>query len=88
VNHRPSFFRTSRRQPFGRIEQELLGVVGVTALFFAVYGFMVAGNTPPNTFGISNLESLADDVLHLFVGVWALAAAFLPRGRMLTAAGT
>ena len=38
---------------------------------------MVAGNTPPNTFGISNLESPADDILHLVVGIWALAAAFL-----------
>jgi hypothetical protein len=37
----------------------LVAVVGVTALFFAVYG---AGNTPPNTFGISNLESPADDI--------------------------
>ena len=64
----------------------LVPVVGITALFFAVYGFMVAGNTPPNTFGISNLESPADDILHLVVGIWALAAAFLTRGQMAVAA--
>ena len=69
----------------GTMQKWLVAVVGVTALFFAVYGFMVAGNTPPNTFGISNLESPADDVLHLVVGIWALAAAFLPRSRMAVA---
>jgi hypothetical protein len=42
---------------------------------------MVAGNAPPNTFGISNVESPADDILHLVVDVWALAAAFMG-GRM------
>jgi hypothetical protein len=67
------------------LQKWLVAVVGVTALFFAVYGFMVAGNTPPNTFGISNLESPADDVLHLVVGVWALAAAFLPRSSVAVA---
>jgi len=67
------------------LQKWLVAVVGVTALFFAVYGFMVAGNTPPNTFGISNLESPADDVLHLVVGIWALAAAFWPRSQLATA---
>ena len=71
--------------PDAMLQKWLVAVVGVTALFFAVYGFMVAGNTPPNTFGISNLESPADDVLHLVVGVWALAAAFWPRGQLATA---
>ena len=68
------------------LQKWLVAVVGITALFFAVYGFMVAGNTPPNTFGISNLESPADDILHLVVGIWALAAAFLTRGQMAVAA--
>ena len=63
--------------PDAMLQKWLVAVVGVIALFFGVYGFIVAGNTPPNTFGISNLESPADDVLHLVVGVWALAAAFL-----------
>ena len=68
------------------LQKWLVAVVGITALFFAVYGFMVAGNTPPNTFGVSNLESPADDILHLVVGIWALAAAFLTRGQMAVAA--
>ena len=71
--------------PDAMLQKWLVAVVGVTALFFAVYGFMVAGNAPPNTFGISNLESPADDVLHLVVGVWALAAAFWPRGQLAAA---
>jgi hypothetical protein len=67
------------------LQKWLVAVVGVIALFFAVYGFLVAGNTPPNTFGISNLESPADDILHLVVAIWALAAAFLPRGQIAAA---
>lgn len=69
------------------LQKWLVAAVGVIALFFAVYGFMVAGNTPPNTFGISNLESPADDVLHLVVGIWALAAVWLPGRSMVTSAG-
>ncbi len=69
------------------LQKWLVAAVGVVALFFAVYGFMVAGNTPPNTFGISNLESPADDVLHLVVGIWALAAVWLPGRAMVTSAG-
>lgn len=50
-------------------------LVGVIALFFGVYGFLVAGNPVPNTFGY-NLESPADNLLHLVVGAWAMWAAF------------
>ena len=71
-----------------QLQKWLVVAVGVVALFFGVYGFIVAGNAPPNTFGISNLESPADDILHLVVGVWALAAAFMPRGMMATAPNT
>lgn len=71
--------------PDAALQKWLVAVVGVTALFFAIYGFMVAGNTPPNTFGISNLESPADDVLHLVVAIWALVAAFLPRAQIAVA---
>jgi hypothetical protein len=38
----------------------------------------------PNTFGVANLESPSDDVLHLAVGVWALYAAFI--GKEITPA--
>jgi hypothetical protein len=51
-------------------------LLGIVALFFAVYGFAVGGGAEPNTFGISNLESPSDDILHLVVGVWALYAAW------------
>jgi hypothetical protein len=74
--------------PEGSAQKWLVAAVGILALFFGVYGFLVAGNTPPNTFGISNLESPADDILHLVVAIWALAAAFFPRGVMATAPTT
>jgi hypothetical protein len=63
------------------LQRWLVVAVGVLALFFTLYGFAVAANASPNTLGIANLESPADDILHLVVGVWALAAAFLG-GRM------
>jgi len=50
-------------------------LVGVIALFFGLYGFVVAGDTSgANTFGLANLESPADNVLHLVVAAWALLA--------------
>jgi hypothetical protein len=59
-------------------------LVGVIALFFGVYGFLVpAGSAAsPNTFGLANLE-LGDNLLHLIVAAWAFAAAFWsPAGAM------
>lgn len=51
-------------------------LLGIVALFFAVYGFLVGGNASPNTLGLTNLESPLDDILHLVVGAWALYAAW------------
>ena len=51
-------------------------LLGVVALFFAVYGVLVSGNASPNTFGVANLENPFDNVLHLVVGIWALYAAW------------
>jgi hypothetical protein len=53
-------------------------LVGLIALFFAVYGFLQAGSAEPNTFGVANLENPSDNLLHLVVGVVALAAAWAP----------
>jgi hypothetical protein len=54
----------------------IVGLVGVIALFFAVYGFLQPAGTAadPNTFGISNLENPSDNLLHLVVGIVAFAA--------------
>jgi len=57
-------------------------LLGIVSLFFAVYGFYVGGNASPNTFGVSNLESPLDDILHLVVGAWALYAAWRPQPMM------
>ena len=54
-------------------------LLGIVALFFAVYGFVVAGDSSmANTFGLANLENPADNILHLVVGAWALYAAWRP----------
>jgi hypothetical protein len=58
-------------------------LLGIVAVFFGVYGFVVAGNPAPNTFGLANLESPADDILHLVVGAWALYAAWKPAAPMM-----
>ncbi len=55
----------------------IVGLVGVIALFFAAYGFIQAGGVEPNTFGVANLENPSDNVLHLVVGIVALAAAWM-----------
>ena len=63
----------------------IVGLVAVIALFFAVYGFLQPAGTgaDPNTFGLSNLESPADNLLHLVVGIVALAAIWMkPSGEM------
>jgi hypothetical protein len=59
--------------------RSLVIAVGLIALFFGVYGFLLPGGSPPatlNTFGIANLEFF-DNVIHIVVAVWAFAAAFL-----------
>ncbi|HLX34003.1 MAG TPA: hypothetical protein VKR30_02040 [Candidatus Limnocylindrales bacterium] len=54
-------------------------LLGIVALFFAVYGVYVSGDTSgANTFGVANLEFPSDDLLHLVVGAWALWAAWRP----------
>lgn len=58
----------------GQLQKWLVALVGLIALYFSIWGFVVAGNPAPNI-GVANLE-MADNLLHLVVGVWALWAAF------------
>ena len=58
------------------IQKWVVVLVGVLALVFVVWGFLVSGNPYQNFYGLANLENPADQVLHLVVGVWALWAAF------------
>ena len=67
-------------RPEGHIEpyyKWIVVLVGVIALFFGVYGFLVprATRAAQNTFGLANLE-LGDNLLHLVVAGWAFLAAF------------
>ena len=56
-------------------QKGLVWIVGIVALVFAVWGFLVAGNPAPNWYGVANLENPLDNLLHLVVGVWAVWAA-------------
>ena len=56
-------------------QKGLVLIVGIVALVFAVWGFLVAGNAAPNWYGIANLENPLDNLLHLAVGIWAVWAA-------------
>ena len=56
----------------------LVILIGLIALFFTMYGFLLPGGNPPatlNTFGVANLE-FYDNLIHLILAAWAFAAAF------------
>ena len=59
-------------------------LVGLIALFFGVYGFIVPAGSPtaPNTFSLANLE-LGDNLLHLAIAAWAFLAAFWAQPRSM-----
>jgi len=57
------------------LQKWLVALVGVVALYFGIWGFVVASEPPLNYYQLANLE-LLDNLLHLVVGVWALWAAF------------
>lgn len=64
----------------------LVILVGVIALFFGVYGFLLPAGNPPtvlNTFGLANLE-IVDHLIHLVVAAWAFLAAFLTQPSLST----
>ena len=62
-----------------KIHRWLTILVGVTALFFGLYGFILPSGgvlsngafATPNFYGLANLENPADQLLHLFVAAWA-----------------
>ena len=64
------------------IHRVLTGVVGVTALIFGLIGWFLSSGgaltngvfANPNFYGLANLESPADNLLHLFVAAWAIWA--------------
>lgn len=67
----------------GDLKKWIVVLVGLVALFFGIAGFVVSGNEAPNFYGITNLENPLDNVVHLAVGVWALAAAFSKKSDMV-----
>ncbi len=65
----------------------LVAVIALTGLATGIYGFTLAAGdeTHRNFFGLANLENPADNVLHVVVGIWAGAAAYLNRPAMAMA---
>ena len=59
-------------------------LVGLLALFFAVYGVLVGSSAEPNTFGLANLENPADNILHLVVALWAFLSASPARASLMS----
>ena len=54
----------------------LIALVGVIALVATVLGFMNSGAPVPNL-GVTHMEEISDNVLHLVVAIWAFYAAFV-----------
>lgn len=54
----------------------LVILVGVIALLATVLGFMNSGSPVPNL-GVTHMEEVSDNVLHLVVAVWAFYAGFV-----------
>ena len=59
------------------MQRPLVIVVGVVGVLVGIWGFV-----NPMLLG-ANLENPADNLLHLAIGAWALAAAFMKRGGMM-----
>lgn len=70
------------------LHKPLVVVVGIVGLLFGLLGGTVintGGNA--NFYGLSNLESPLDNILHLFVAAWALYASLVskatPQSKMM-----
>jgi hypothetical protein len=69
----------------------LVAFIAISGLFTGIYGFTLAAGDEMhrNFFGLANLENPADNVLHLVVGLWAAAAAYLNKPAMgMASSGT
>ena len=68
------------------LHKPLIILVGVIALFFGLYGFILPQNMVGkgfNTFGVANLESPLENLVHVIVGAWALYVAFMAKGEAM-----
>ncbi len=69
------------------VHRWLVALLALTGLATGIVGFVLpAGDEMHRNFlGLANLENPADNVLHLVVGVWASAAAYVNRPAMAMA---
>ena len=63
------------------LHKPLVVVVGIVALLFGVAGgtVLMSANPGANFYGLANLESPLDNILHLFVAAWALYASLMSK---------
>ena len=57
----------------------LAGLIGLVLVFFGAYGATLPPGDAmhPNTFGLANLENPADNLIHLVIGLVAVASALI-----------
>ena len=67
-----------------RARDDIAGVSPILTTTDRLTVAAVGGNAAPNTFGVANLESPADDILHLVVAAYAFYAAWRPQVSMTT----
>ncbi len=69
------------------VHRWLVALLALTGLATGIYGFVLpAGDEMHRNFlGLANLENPADNLLHVVVGVWAAAAAYVNRPAMVMA---
>jgi hypothetical protein len=68
----------------------LVAFIALSGLFTGIYGFTLAAGDEMhrNFFGLANLENPSDNLLHLVVGIWAGAAAYLNKPAMAMSSAT
>lgn len=69
-------FLPGRSAAIAQYQRWIVALIALMALFLGIYGFLLpAGSSAhPNAFGVANLESPADNLLHLVIGITAAAA--------------
>lgn len=69
-------FLPRRSGSTARFQRWIVVLIALMALFLGIYGLLLPAGSGahPNAFGVANLESPADDLLHLVIGITAAAA--------------
>lgn len=64
-----------------KIQKMLIQTIATIALFFGMYGFVVAKEVTPNTLDVTNLEYPYENIFNLLLGLWAAYIGFLQKNK-------